>query len=348
MSFIKILAIIQMMVVIALLLFAYAIKVYQHYQAIHQKKIYQKLVSLLLSSVQLQRHFDLGLLQKFKRKLPLLLNVIQELDNLMPADDKTWPLIRQKILYKMMLPRARLLASSHNWIKRYTCCQVFQLHYEIKDEPILQKLIDDPIPLISIKAAQLVLKGHSPKLINTVIDCFAKKRRVQQSFFAEISTGANTATIPSIIHRLQHEKNPYTKAFCYHMLNHLPMSTDRVTTIDADLHSDNLDLKLVVLSYCQHHHYPGLNHLLLNCLDDEKWEVRARAAKLIGLAKQKKLASYLEKSLTDSVWWVRKNAAQALAQLGESGIAILKRQDPGNDQFAYDTASIILSRIEGQ
>ena len=70
----------------------------------------------------------------------------------------------------------------------------------------------------------------------------------------------------------------------------------------------------------------------------ETWSVRAQAAKSLGALRAAEALGPLEACLSDRAWWVRANAARALRELGEPGLAALRRAVDHEDRYAADRA----------
>ncbi len=77
---------------------------------------------------------------------------------------------------------------------------------------------------------------------------------------------------------------------------------------------------------------------LVEALRDSEWAVRAMAAKALGRIRFRQAIPELCATLRDAEWWVRANAAEALGEMGEEGIAALKRMLRDEDRFARDQA----------
>lgn len=78
---------------------------------------------------------------------------------------------------------------------------------------------------------------------------------------------------------------------------------------------------------------------LVAALDpSERWPVRAQAAKSLGALGAAEALAPLEACLSDRAWWVRANAARALRELGEPGLAALRRAVDHEDRYAADRA----------
>ena len=340
-ALIKIVALVQLAIIIVLLLLSYGIKIYSHYKSARNARLLVKLEQILLEGVNHTERFDPKLILHYKREIVILLTIINKFDASIKKME--WQIIRQLIIDLVVLPKARVLAQKRSWIKRYLACQAFKLSLEKQDERFIEMLISDSIPLVAINAAMLAINYNAPLLIDKMIDVFSQGRRLQQSLYDQALTHATATIIPLIKERLAREKNPYVKAFCYRSLSYVPFVSEPIETIQVDLGSDNLDLKLAVLDYLHHNAPQSSEALFLPLLKDSHWEVRARAAKLLGELGDDKLALSLEECLKDPAWWVRINAAESLFKLGKKGIALLKKQKPSIDQYAYDVAAQVLS-----
>ncbi len=78
--------------------------------------------------------------------------------------------------------------------------------------------------------------------------------------------------------------------------------------------------------------------VLIKALDDPVWEVRAQAAKSLRRLPEPSAVPPLEERLSDEAWWVRSNAADTLAELGDAGVAALRRALSHSDRYARERA----------
>lgn len=340
-SIIKVIAIVQFIIVILLVMLAYAVRVFSYLKQQRQQRLQQKITQLILNQIEGKSPFNLRKIKPYAKHLTLLLLVIEQMDLSMPSEQ--WALFRSQLIETIILPRARVLAYSKIWDKRYLACQAFQLGVRDEDEPLIEALVNDATPLVAINAALIAINCNSERLLDCVINSFAQGRRVQQSAYAQIISGVNAQGVPLIIHRLTSEDNPFVKAFCYRVLTAIPTIDLKAPIPEADLHDDNLDLQLASLAYFCHINPRSSGDLLLQQLHDKHWEVRAKSASLLGDTGDEAFAVKLEGSLKDPQWWVRTNAAQALTKLGKKGMAVLERQDPTVDQYAYEVAANFLA-----
>ncbi|MCH7471625.1 HEAT repeat domain-containing protein [bacterium] len=83
---------------------------------------------------------------------------------------------------------------------------------------------------------------------------------------------------------------------------------------------------------------------ILRRVTHEEWEVRAQAVKAIGQLEIEEAVPVLGQALSDSAYWVRRNAAEALVALGEPGYRELSRFEEFEDIYAQDAARYQLEK----
>ncbi len=84
----------------------------------------------------------------------------------------------------------------------------------------------------------------------------------------------------------------------------------------------------------------------ISMLQDPRWEVRAQAAKSLGLLQDKEALMALTYSLSDESWWVRYNAANSLYQLGNEGLYALRSVRSRREEVASGMAAQVLAERE--
>ncbi|MCX7117746.1 MAG: HEAT repeat domain-containing protein [Legionellales bacterium] len=341
---IKWIALSQLVIVILLISSAFGIKTYVYYHEAYLKKIGLRLHDYLIDCVLHEKDFDLKIMMQYKRYIILFITVLSALDKILKTDE--WVRIRHQIMDFIVHPRIRKFATSRVWRKRLFACVVYESSYVSSDEHVIKALINDKIPLVAIHAVMVALQNPTQALMDTTIDVFSNSRRVQQALYTQVISHARVEVIPLIEDRLMREHNPYVKSFCYRILTAMPYVLIPVQTADDDLISANIDLELSVMAFW-FKHFPAI--FLKRChgfLHDPRWEIRARAVKLLGEFGDSSYAEDLGESLKDESWWVRINAATALGALGRAGSVVLRRQNPRVDQFAYDVATQVLSTLK--
>jgi HEAT repeat protein len=79
-------------------------------------------------------------------------------------------------------------------------------------------------------------------------------------------------------------------------------------------------------------------------IEDPAWEVRAHAARGLGLLGSPRSVPPLRALLDDRQWWVRFHAATALAEMGADGRAALVEARDGASVPVADMARYVLAR----
>ncbi len=342
-SIIKIIAIIQVVLIGLLFIGSFSIRAYARFQKKQRAQLAKKFDHILRYEAHHTWAIALEKLNPYQSHLSLFLERVQHFDS-QPFPE--WRQIRSNLIATLIMPRAKHFATAKNWYKRYTACQAFFLENDHQDETLLIQLIHDPIPLVAVNAAMLAIKSRSQPMIDAVIDSFSKGRRVQQSLYTQIMATAPPTLIPFIQHRLKHDTDPYVKIFCYRVLMIFFPDPNTVKSALLDLQSDNINLKIAVIEYIAYQDPAFAESHFGHFLEHKNWEIRAKTAKIFGEIQAQKMLTPLEKALRDPAWWVRINAAEALAQLGDKGKNRLNRQDPAVDQYAYDAAQRALAKYD--
>lgn len=89
--------------------------------------------------------------------------------------------------------------------------------------------------------------------------------------------------------------------------------------------------------------HPMAEPALAAALNDPAWAVRAAAAEASGLANLGSLCEPLGQLLSDSEWWVRFRAGDALARLGSKGVTRLREIASTGDPLAQRAAELALA-----
>jgi HEAT repeat protein len=77
-------------------------------------------------------------------------------------------------------------------------------------------------------------------------------------------------------------------------------------------------------------------------MTDQSWEVRAQAARSLGMIADVSTLALLRAALRDAMWWVRLRAALALMRFGPQGRNMLLEAEVGADPGARDIAKLVL------
>lgn len=93
---------------------------------------------------------------------------------------------------------------------------------------------------------------------------------------------------------------------------------------------------------------PAAISALLTMTQNRPWEIRAQAIKALGLLQVEESIPSMVTSLGDENFWVRRNAAEGLTNIGPSGLRALHSATGSKDMFARDTATYQLEQLNGK
>jgi hypothetical protein len=169
-----------------------------------------------------------------------------------------------------------------------------------------------------------------------MIAVFAELRRSQLELMVTVLKHGHLKLTNLIVTRLETEKDPYIRAFCYRLLIDLPKVSIHTPSLELDIQQDVLNLALAALSYLSYLKKPGYKKMLVHMMSHSRWEIRARCIKYLGQTKDVKMVTIIRPYLKDASWWVRFRSAEALDNLGEAGKKCLEEESLSLDQFASD------------
>lgn len=277
--------------------------------------------------------------RQFSLHVNLILDSIDHFKSLFSTEE--WQPVEDRLVDTVIKPAVKGLASSSSFSNRYLAVRCISLLLPNCDSDLITKLIEDKTLLISLKVSILAVNNPTQKIIDCIIDVFSQGRRLQQTLFSEALAYSNPHIEKFIFNKMQQETDPYKLVFCYRLLMKLNQATHTYTEALNHLGTDNLDLKISALRYSVKTNLISLSQLR-EFLDDYQWQVRVVAIQLLKEKQDVEAIPLLNDKLKDKEWWVRMNAALALAAMGESGIHVLKSQDPTIDRFAYEVSNYVL------
>lgn len=315
-------------------------------------KLYFKFISYLSDHYQKRLAVQLNIIRKSKAPIPITItrytqkHIYETLKYLSQFKSSFNNSDLNKISTNILQPKARKLALSRRWTKHYlsVCC----LEYGIgkSDEELLIHYLQHPLFLIRLSVARVIFIYPSNNTLKAFAKRFASERRLHQAHAIEILPRLANINLQQILYvflsEIKVNNDPYTKCFCYRLIRHMPLTQEILPEIKRDIQSENIELKLSAISYLGEIADKKSIDLLYTTLKDQRFEARAISASLLSNHPSDKSRTLLEQSLHDDEWWVRINSAQALAKMGAKGMALLKKQSPGDDLFAYETAQRIL------
>lgn len=348
---IKIWALAQFILIFILLFVFYLTRKYLNYKINKRIKIRDKIKKLFHDINENPQSLTDSAINFFNK---FIFDFIFELDlgNEKYRGSANWQIAKLKFSKYILQTQSKRLLASKDWFKEYLGLRCYELGINIEDDQVLLNLIKSNIFLVAINAAMIIFNNPNPNpnSVNAIISEFSKQRHLLQNTFIDILIGAlpsNKQIVVDIIrNRLKTEKNVYARIFCYRILTKLPPSTDIDSFIQNDLLDKNTELNIAALKYLYHINFATRKEMLLTYLNDPRPKIRIIVTKLLGELDDDQLIPVLEDKLHDPEWWVRVNAAYALAKLGKAGLAILQAQTYKEDKFAYEVAQFFTEIIK--
>ena len=87
------------------------------------------------------------------------------------------------------------------------------------------------------------------------------------------------------------------------------------------------------------------NYMLVHALGDKEWEIRAAAAKTLGVLTDPDAIGPLAKAARDREWWVRQNAVSSILVYPNCEEVLVSLAETG-DKYAYDSIQYTLGRAK--
>lgn len=333
---VKIIVIFQVALISLFVVLMYLTRYYFAYR--HQKNAEKitEIKQLFTTHLTEENSFSTEEIKLLRHNIQQVLVVVKELGK------QATPQLLKQLAEQVFKPRARALATSRRWFKRFQAALCYSYGFDEQDKEKLKALLHDKSLLVAINAAHAVIIFNNKDLINTLITAFSTGRRLQQSTFAELVAKSDGKLIAIILQRLHEEKDPFIRVFCYRLLNRLPAPQLAMVNVVDDLAAATIDLKIAALEYLVHCKDTSNKGLFYSLANDPHWEVRAAVAKALTIVDDEQSLQLLQHLLSDSQWWVRINAAHSLLHHGKKGLQILQALTPGSDRFAYETAQAVL------
>jgi len=317
----KYLGLLQLGLFIFLFVLVLCYRIYQEALYQHKKKLRIKIIETL-KETSLSNKDKLFLSKNLHYAIFILHEL--EIDQALVGDGQY-----QRLLTEFFLAYVKDFSQSKYWYIRQLACYLLYLKAKfltlsVSDQKILMHLLEDDTPVVAMNAVRIVGMAPNEQLINRLLDIFAHSRRVQYDLFRILLTEASLNMAALVIKRLGTEQNPQTRGLCYRMLIDLPKTTIPIPNLTQDIDSDYLDLSLAALAFCVYARQENFEQALANAVQSPIWQIRARAAKLIGKNCKDTKVLLLQPLLNDENTWVRFRAAEALVNLGKIGIDLLQ------------------------
>ena len=251
-----------------------------------------------------------------------------------------WQDIRSDFIKTIILPLAKKAAFSRRWQSRYYAARAFELVPEKGNDKLIEKLVNDPVPLVNLYAGKAALVNHSDSAINSMITRIASEGWQSQSFNLHTFDSALENKRIIFEKKLETAKKPDVRAVCYEIMLRYPPTPIKLD-MTSDIHSDNTKLKIAAIKFVSHVDRDKAIPYLIELLNDPHWEVRLIALHRLSMLNAKQAIPQIVVCLKDPDWWVKISAAEALKMMGEEGERALQSQNLALDKISFNLTHLL-------
>ncbi len=200
-------------------------------------------------------------------------------------------------------------------------------------------------PIVRLTTCQALTRTKRPEAIEAIFSAWEMEESAHVATYVNLLYSLGPVIEPQVREYLRKPLNAAKLASLVELVGLIPLRSLAADVLPLAAHPDK-EVRIRVARALGRLGAPESFATLLRLLEDEAWEVQAQAAKSLGKLKNLAAIPSLSKGLTSPFFHVRRNAASALAALGEEGRSVLEafsRQE--KDRYAADMARMILEEI---
>jgi HEAT repeat protein len=238
-------------------------------------------------------------------------------------------------------------AESRRWWRRLDAARALGLVGTPRDAEALRPLLDDDHPAVRLAATQALAAVKDPELVRLAIVHYPAQPLAVRLFTTSTLRHIWEIAEPPLRVALSTHGAPPGDLVAWLTLAEslsLPALRPAITALAAH---DDPDVRAGAARALRRFPHRESVEAVMALLDDPQDFVRAASAQALGALRAVEAEPRLERGLADSAWWVRFRSALALALLGESGRAALRRARQSPDPFARDMAVMTSGLSEG-
>lgn len=251
---------------------------------------------------------------------------------------------RLKLIYKQALKRSLLrdIRSRFTYI-RLRAIRPFILFADESDFPLIRDLIRDK-PAIRLAVIDGLSSIPRPKVITQLFQAFLECSESDLRAYMNVMHGMGRRIDGHVRDYLNMPLSVPKLGMLIEMVGAIPLPQLYESLLN---HARNPDKEIrirVARSLGSLNILPrGVKKILSELAGDEAWEVQAQAFKSLGRLRITTAMKVLQDGLSSPHWHCRRNAAQALAAMGEEGLRCLRTTAvKSDDPFAMDMARMVL------
>lgn len=325
--------IIEFSLVALIVLTTIILKLYYYFISLRNKRIMSDIEQYLKKVMISHQKFQSRNFRNKWKRLDILLEIINRLDKSYVANRIGG--IRTDFITSIIFPLAREAALSRWWVSRFYAAKAFGLIQAKGNDKLIEKLVNDPIPLVNLYADNAALINHSDAGISAMINRMASEEWLAKTVKLHEFENVKDKNRDYLEKKLTSAKDQNVRAVCYEIMLKYPPNP--ITwDMSSDIHSQNTALKLAAMKFMFYADQDSAIPVLISLLTDPHWEVRLLAIHRLNMSNAKQAIPHLVTCLKDPDWWVKISAAEALKKMGEEGERALKSHDPTLDKISFN------------
>lgn len=237
-------------------------------------------------------------------------------------------------------------SSSWRWWRRLDAARALGIVGTLADADRLRPLLADSHAAVRLAAAQALVAVDDPDLVALAVSQYPKEALAVRLFLTSTLKVAWRLAEGPLSASLESHESPDDLAAWLSLAESLALPSLRCTITDLVTHPSP-EVRAPAARALRRYPHADSVKALMRLLDDPQDFVRAAAAQALGVLRAEAAQPQLERGLTDRAWWVRFRSALALALLGESGRAALRRARQSPDRFAREMAEMTSGLSDG-
>ena len=242
--------------------------------------------------------------------------------------------------------RALTGGTSRRWWHRLDAARTLGIVGTVADEDLLRPLLGDPHPAVRLAATAALAAVDSPDLVQLAVARYPEEPLAVRLFATNTLKVVWRLAEEPLKRALASDSPPASLAAWLSLAEMLNLPSMRLAVTALVAHPDP-EVRAPAARALRRYPHADSVVAVLGLLDDPQDFVRAAGAQALGVLRATEAQPQLERGLTDRAWWVRFRSALALALLGESGRAALRRARQSPDRFAREMAEMASGLSDG-
>ena len=242
--------------------------------------------------------------------------------------------------------RALTGVDSHRWWNRLDAARALGIVGTVADGRRLRPLLRDPHPAVRLAATAALAAVDDPDLVELVVGRYPLEPLAVRLYAVNTLRVVWRLAEEPLQRALASDAPPASLAAWLNLAESLDLPSLRLAVTALVAHADP-EVRAPAARALRRYPHADSVAAVLGLLDDPQDFVRAAGAQALGVLRASEAQPALERGLSDKAWWVRFRSALALALMGESGRAALRRARQSPDRFAREMAEVASGLSDG-